>query len=154
MATGDTKVVLSHLEKQADGTAPVDFNSDTLMFMLIKSGHTPDYAGGDVFATSLTATQVTAGTAHPNAGVTLSAIVSLSTSGSFAILKIGTISIAQDATGFATARYGALYKRAASGTLAESPIISFTDLGSDRNNTAGPLLIYWTGNKAIKWQVG
>ena len=152
MATGDTKAVRSHLEKQNDGTAVVDFNGTTMMFALIKSGHIPDYAGGDIMYGSLTATEVTAGTAYAAGGLTLSAIVSLTVSGSFAIFKCATISIAQDAAGFATARYGVLYSRAAAGTLAESPIVAFTDLGSDRANTAGPLLIYWTGNKVLKWQ--
>jgi hypothetical protein len=151
MATGDTKATRSFLELQADGTAPVDFNSDTVKLMLIKSSHTPDYAGGDVYAGSLTATQVTAGTAYTNGGVNLASL-SVTVSGSFAIFKAGTISIAQDAAGFATARYGAIYKLSAGSTMANSPIIAFVDLGSDRANTAGPLLIYWTSNKILKWQ--
>jgi hypothetical protein len=151
MATGDTKVYRTHLDKQNDGTAVVDFNSDTVKMMLLKSSYTPDYTTGD-YAGSFTANQVTAGTAYTDGGVTLSAVPSMTVSGSFAIFKAGTISIAQDAGGFATARYGLLYKRAALGTLAESPVIALVDLGSDRANTAGPLLIYWTGNKIIKWQ--
>ena len=151
MAAGDTKVYRTFLDKAADGTAPVDFNTGAVMLMLLKSTYTPDYTTGD-YAGSFTANQVTAGTAHPDYGVTLSTAPSMTVSGSFAIFKAGTISIDTDATGFATARYGLLYKRAASGTMAESPVIALVDLGSDRNNTAGPLLIYWASNKVIKWQ--
>lgn len=148
MATGDTKVTRTHLDYQADGTAVVDFNTDTIKLMLLKSTYTPNYTG-DTYMASLTTYQITTGTAYVDGGVTL-ASKSVTTSGSFAIFRSGTISIAQDASGFATARWGVIYK--STGSQATSPAIAVVDLGSDRANTAGPLLIYWTSDKIIKWQ--
>lgn len=148
MATGDTKVTRSFLELDADGTAAVDFNSDTVKLMLVKSAHTPNYTT-DVYASSLTTNQVTVGTAYTAGGPTLGAC-SITVSTSFAIFKCATISIDTDAAGFSTARWGAIYK--STGDLATSPVIAWVDLGSDRANTAGPLLIYWTSNKVVKWQ--
>ena len=148
MATGDTKVTRTFLDMQADGTSVVDFNTDTIKLMLLKSAHTPSYTG-DQYAASLTANQVTTGTAYVDGGVSLASL-SVTVSGSFAIFRAGTISIALDAAGFSTARWGVLYKSGAS--LGASPIIAEVDLGSDRANTAGPLLIYWASDKVIKWQ--
>jgi hypothetical protein len=150
MATGDTTIFRTFLDGQIDGTRVVDFNSDTVKMMLLKSTYTPDLTASS-YAGSLTAHQVTAGTAYVDGGAALASL-SVTVSGSYAIFKAGTLSIASDAAGFSTARYGLLYKAAAGGTLAESPVVALVDLGSDRANTAGPLLIYWASSKIVKWR--
>lgn len=147
MAAGDTKVTRSFLDLQADGTVTADFNGGAVKLALITSAHTPSYTGDNYFA-SLSALQVTAGTAYVDGGAALPG-VSVTTSTSMAIFKATTLTFATDAAGFATARWGAIY--VATGNTATSPVVAWVDLGSDRQNTAGPLLIYWTNNKIVKW---
>lgn len=149
MATGDTKVTRSHLELQADGTQVTDFNTDAIKLALLKSTYTPNY-NTDVYFASLSAQQVTAGTAYVDGGKALASL-SVTVSGSFAIFRAGTVSIDTDAAGFSTARWGVIYDYS-TGNTATSPVVAVVDLGSDRANTAGPLLIYWASNKIIKWQ--
>ena len=148
MAAGDTKVFRTFLANQISGAAVVDFDTDTIKLMLLGAGYTPDYTG-DEYAKSLTANQVTAGTAYVDGGPELVA-KSITVSGSFAIWKAGTLTVTQDAAGFAAARWGLIYKSGTS--LGDSPVIATIELTTDRNNTAGPLVISPAVNKLIKWQ--
>ena len=149
MAAGDIKVHRTFLANQITGAAVVDFDTDTIKLMLLGSGHTPSSTGDD-YAKSLTANQVTAGTAYTDGGPELVA-KSITVSGSFAIWKAGTLTVTQDsAGGFAAARWGLIYKAGTS--MGDSPVIATLDLGTDRNNTAGPLVISPAVNKIIKWQ--
>ena len=150
MATGDTHAYSKYLENTDNGAAPVDWDSDTMKVALLKSTYTPNYSGDEFFA-SISSLQVTAGTAYVAGGKNLASL-SVTISGSFVCLKTGTISFAVDAAGFSTARYAVVYDYIGAST-ATSPVVAVMDLGSDRANTAGPLLIYWTGDKVLKKQI-
>ena len=150
MSSGDCKVFRTFLANQISGAAVVDFDTDTIKLMLLGAGYTPSYTG-DEYAKSLTAQQVTAGTEYVDGGPALAA-KSITVSGLFAIWKAGTLTITQDAAnGFAAARWGLIYKAGTS--FGDSPVIATIELTTDRNNTAGPLVISPAVNKLIKWQM-
>ena len=150
MAAGDTHAYRNFVLNQETANNATNFGTDSISIMFLKNTYTPNYTA-DQYIGSVSSHEVTAGTAYLNNGISLSA-VSMTVSGSFAILKIGNISLAQDnANGFNHARYGVVYEK--TGAAATSQLICLVDFGSDISNTAGPITISYTANKILKWQI-
>lgn len=152
MAAGDINVVtpfmLGQLRGHASGGFPVDFDTDTIKLMLL----TASFDGAEVghsFVGSITANQVTAGTAYVAGGPTVTSIT-VSLSSTIISIFAGNITIAQDASGFAAARWGVFYKEKAAASLTDSPIIAVLDLGTARTNTTGALTINFTNGEMVR----
>lgn len=151
MAAGDINITTPFMRLETLGTGegiPVVWQSDTIKLMLLTSA----FDGSETthsFVGSVTANEVTAGTAYTAGGPTVTSIT-VTTSGTLVVVKAGNITIAQDAGGFAAARWGVFYKQKNASSLTDSPIIAVLDLGSDRTNTTGALNINFTGGKLAK----
>lgn len=152
MAAGDILIVtpfmLGQMRGHASGGFPVDMDNDTIKLMLL----TASFDGlktGHSFVGSLTAFQVTAGTAYTAGGPTITSMT-VSFSGTIVSIFAGNITIASDAAGFAAARWGVFYKEKASASLTDSPVIAVLDLGSARTNTTGALTINFTNGEMAR----
>lgn len=152
MAAGDINVVTPFLlgttRGHASGGFPVDFDTDTIKLMLLTSAFNGSETAHS-FVGSVTSMQVTAGTAYVAGGPTITSMT-VTVSSSLVVVLAGNISIAQDASGFAAARWGVFYKEKASASLTDSPIIAVLDLGSDRTNTTGALNINFTNGEMVR----
>ena len=121
-----------------------DLNADSFKLGLVTSATTPTVgmsdprwaAGG---GTNLTTNQVPTGTSYTTGGPTLTDTWTLV--GSVPTFRADPVVIAQDASGFTTARWGIIYNN----TDASKRAIAFVDLGTDRSIVAGSLTLDWSG---------
>ena len=128
----------SFKETQLDGsigTAPIDFDTDTIKVGLITAATAPVAATHDLW-NDFTATEVS-GTNYTTGGATLTVTVAEAA---------GTVTVDSDdpqwlesGAGFANARYAILYKD--TGTPSTSPLVCFLDFTTDKGNTTGNLTI-------------
>lgn len=150
MAAGDVTKFLNALLNEQNGTAPIDWDTDTIKLALF--GVTATVTTIDTsqsFYTSFTAYEVT-GTGYTAGGVSLAG-KSVSVSGSYVILMGSPVTFTANASGFTGARWGLLYKD--SGAPTTSPLKARLDLGTTRSNQGGDLVINWAGtgtNKVLK----
>ena len=123
---------------QYSGSADaIDFATagDTLKISLHTVTYVPARATHDFFndvTNEVTGTNYTAG------GVTL-ASKTLAVSANVLTFDAADVTWSQNAGGFANARIAVLYKD--TGTPSTSPLVAFYDLGSDKGNVAGDLVL-------------
>mgnify|MGYP001577502278 CR=1 FL=1 len=150
MAAGDCTVFLNALLNEQNGSAPIDWDTDTIKLALF--GTTATVSTIDTsqsFYTSFTAHEVT-GTGYSAGGFAISAR-SVSVSGSYVILMGNPVTFTANASGFTGARWGLIYKD--SGAPTTSPLKARLDLGTTRSNQGGDLVVNWAGsgtNKVLK----
>ena len=122
-----------------------DMDSDDWRLGLITSAVTPTRttAGphwGGTGTTNLATSQVgTGGTSYT--GPIALASESWSIVSGVPTFRADVVNLAQDASGFANARWGVIYNN----TDANKRAIAYVDLGSDRSLVTGPLNIDWAG---------
>lgn len=150
MAAGDTTIFLNALLNEQNGTAPIDWDTDTIKLALF--GATATVTTIDTsqsFYGSFTAHEII-GTGYSAGGVTLAGR-SVSVSGSYVMLMGNPITFTSNAAGFTGARWGLIFKD--TGVPATSPLKARLDLGTLRSNQGGDFVVNWSGaglNKALK----
>lgn len=150
MAAGEIQIFLNTLLNEQNGTAAIDWDTDTIRLALF--GVTATVTTVDTsqsFYSSFTAHEVT-GTGYTAKGVQLTG-VSVSVSGSYVILMANPVTFTSNAAGFTGARWGMIFKD--SGAPLTSPLKARLDLGTTRSNQGGDLVINWAGassNKVLK----
>lgn len=149
-AAGDCTKFLNALLNEQNGTAPIDWDTDTIKLALF--GVTATVTTIDTsqsFYGSFTAHEVT-GTGYTAGGVAIAAR-SVSVSGSYVVLMGNPITFTATAAGFTGARWGLIYKD--TGTPATSALKARLDLGTTRSNQGGDFVVKWAGtgtNKVLK----
>lgn len=135
-----------HKQYQVDGTAPVDWNTDTIKVALVSSSYTPSITADDYFS-DVSAYEVS-GTNYTAGGAIISNI-SVSVASNKVVVDGDDVSWASNAGGFTNARYAIIYK--ATGTASTSPLIGYINFTGDRGNTIAPLLIVWSSSGIITY---
>ena len=121
------------LRNQLDGTAVVDFNTDTIKVALVSDAPVQDTDDFFDDVTEITGTGYTAG------GITLtSPTITYDTGTDQVRLDAADVSWT---TSTITARYAVVYK--STGTASTSPLICYFDFGSNQSTTAGTFAIQW-----------
>lgn len=124
------------IKNQYDGTAVVDYDTDTIKVSLHTSSEVPDQDADDFFND---VTNEISGTNYTAGGVTLgSKAVSYTTGTNVFALDAGD---AQWTSASFTARIAAHYK--STGTGSTSPLISYVDFGGDETVASGTFTIQW-----------
>jgi len=139
MAAAFTKYNL-FLKNQFNGTAPIDFDTDTIKVALCTSSYTPSATTHDFFddiTNEVTGTNYTAG------GATLTT-KTLTESGGTVTFDADDVTWAQDPAGFTTARYAILYK--STGTASTSPLIGYFNYVSNKDNVDDDFVIRWNAS--------
>jgi len=142
MAAGDITWFNAAKERLLRGELAVITGS--IKLGLITSATTPTAGAADPRwgaggGTNLSTNQVATGTSYASGGPAL-ATKSIAIVAGEAVFRADNIVVAQDAAGFANARWGILYQ-----DDANDYAIAFLDLGSDRSIQAGSLTIDWNG---------
>jgi len=125
---------------QLNGTATVDFDTDTLKVMLVSSGYTPDVNAHD-FANDVTSEVSTSGYSAGGKALTALTVVSDSANG-WINVDASDIAWSIPSGSTLTARAAVLYKSLA--TLTLSPLIAYIDFGTDQVASNGNLTIQWS----------
>lgn len=130
------------LQNQFNGTAVVDYDTDTIKVALWNDTTAPSATTWDYYAdvTSSGGTEMANGNGYTTGGATLST-KSLTESGGTVTFDADDVTWTVNANGFETARYAIIYKDTGSG--ATSPLIGYIDFGSAKGNKAGDLTIQW-----------
>ena len=124
------------IKNQYDGTAVVDWNTDTMKTALHTSSYAPAQDTDDFFNDC---TNEITGTGYTAGGVTLgSCTATYDTSSNEVRLDAGD---AQWTSASFTARIAAIYK--STGTASTSPLVSYVDFGGDETASAGTFTIQW-----------
>jgi len=129
------------LQNQINGTAPIDWDTDTIKVALLTSAYTPDAATHDFFD-DVSANEV-AGDGYTAGGATIANIAVVEVAG-VTTVNGDDVTFLQEALGFTDARYAVIYKD--SGVAATSPLMGYIDFLSDKGNVAGDLTIQWNVN--------
>jgi hypothetical protein len=135
----------SFLKNQMNGTAVVDFNTDTIKVSLHTSSYTPS-ASADEYWDDVD-NEVT-GDNYTSGGSALTSL-SLTESSGTITFDAADLTWSQDASGFDDARYAVLYKD--TGTDSTSPLIGYADLGSDKTTVSGDYTLKWSTSGIITW---
>ena len=142
MATGDLTTYNKFILTMLNGTDTVDFDTDTIKVVMMKTTFTPDTSDSSTqeFFDDISATEVATGTAYTGP-VTL-ASKTLTLASGVVKFDADNITIAQDiGGGFTDGDAFVLYKD--TGTPSTSPLILWGDFGSSQNNQAGSVSITW-----------
>jgi hypothetical protein len=124
------------LRNQLDGTAVVDFNTDTIKVALVSDAPVQDTDDFFDDVTEITGTGYTAG------GITLtSPTVTYDTASDQVRLDAADVSWTSSTI---TARYAVVYK--STGSAATSPLICYFDFGSNQSTTNGTFAIQWASD--------
>lgn len=125
---------------QLDGTAVIDWDTDTIKVSLHTSTYVPNVATHQYFndlTNEVTGTNYTAG------GATIGSISVVESAG-VSTVDGNDVTWLQNAGGFTNARYAVIYKDTTVATT--SPLVGYIDLTTDRGNTAGDLTIQWNAS--------
>ena len=126
-------------EAQLDGNladTPIDFDTDVIKLALVNSTYVPAQTHtvfGDASANEVSGTNYTAG----GTAVTLT----VTESGGTVTVDGTDVTWAQNAGGFANARYAILYKDAVT-----DPMVGYIDFTSDKGNVQGDLTVQWNAS--------
>jgi len=131
---------------QVDGTAPIDFNSDTIKVMLVTSSYTPSASTHDYIDDANT--NEVSGTNYTAGGATIGSL-SCTESGGTVTFDGADVTWSQSGAGFSNARYAIIYKD--TGTPATSPVFGYIDFTSDKGNVSGDLTIEWNASGIATW---
>lgn len=124
------------IKNQYDGTAVVDFDTDTIKVALATSSYTPNVDTHDFFND---VTNEITGTGYTAGGATLGSKT--------VVYDTASDQIRLDAadttwtTSTLTARYAIVYKD--TGTASTSPLLGYVNFGADVSTTAGTFQITW-----------
>lgn len=129
-----------------DGTAArvVDFDTDPIKLALVTSAYTPSTAHA-VFSDI---TNEVTGTGYTAGGATITTPTLTEASGVISF-KGDNITWAQNAAGFADARYAILYK--STGTGSTSTLIGYYDLLSNQSNVLVPYSVIFPAGVVLTW---
>ncbi len=154
MAVGDILAYEKWMQAQVDSSTvasnPVDFDSDTLKFIILDNTFTPDVTASSVqeHLDDISAKEVTTGTNYTGA-ITLTT-TSVTNVATVIIFDADDISIAVDtSTGFTNGRYAVIYKD--SGVAATSPLILSCDFGADLNLASNTINLNWGASGILTW---
>lgn len=125
------------LKNQFDGTAVIDFNTDTIKVALVTSTYSPSATTHDFFDDI---TNEVSGTNYTAGGATIGSLTLTESSGTVTF-DGADVTWAQSGSGFSTARYAIIYK--STGTASTSPLIGYIDFTADKGNVSGDLTIQW-----------
>ena len=139
----------SFLRNQLDGTAVVDFNTDTIKVALATVTYVPAPTTDDFFSD---VTNEVTGDGYTAGGDTIGSITVTSDGAGVVTIDGLDASWLQGATGFTDARIMVLYKD--TGVAATSPLIGFHDFTIDRNNDDNDLLIVWDATGILRFGLG
>lgn len=123
----------------------VDFDTDTIKVALVTSTYTPDVTNHAAFNSI---TNEVSGTGYSAGGATLSS-PTLTESAGTTTFDAGDVTISQNAGGFTNARYAILYK--STGVAATSTLIGYWDLGANKGNVDGDLVLQFSGTGIATW---
>lgn len=143
MAAGDIKWFAQGLLDL--GNKVHNLSSDTLKFGIVTSSTAPSLSTaaphwGGTGTTDFSSTQTGTGGTSYTGPVTLASVTWTSVS-NVPTLRATDISLAQDASGFTTGRYGIIYNH----TDTNKRALGFVDFGSDRSLVTGSLTINFGG---------
>jgi len=122
---------------QLNGSAVIDWDTDTIKVALASSSYTPNAAVHNFFddiTNEITGTNYIAG------GGTVTT-VAVTESGGVTTVDGDDVTWAQSGGGFTTARYAILYKD--TGAAATSPLVGYIDFTTDKGNVNGDLTVQW-----------
>jgi len=130
------------LDGASQPNAPVDFNTDDIRLLLVKSTAAPTVATDEDVADIVAASGEVTGTNYARKTLTGEAIT----------LSAGTITFdasdpsaySQSSSGFNDARYAVLYKYNAAD--ASAPVIAYYDFGSNKGNVSGTLTLQFSAS--------
>lgn len=136
-------ITLYNLQKQYqyDGTAVIDWNTDTIKCMLVTSSYTPSATTHNYIDDANT--NEVSGTNYTAGGATIGS-VSVSESGGTVTVDGADVTWTQSGAGFSNARYAIIYKD--TGTPATSPMFGYIDFTSDKGNVSGDLTVQWNAS--------
>ena len=123
-------------KNQWDGTAVIDWDTNTIKCALATSTYTPSQDTHDFFNDI---TNEVVGTGYSAGGVTLTASAPTYTAGTNVVAFDATD--AQWTSASFTARYAIVYKD--TGTSTTSPLIMYVDFGADQTVSSGTFTIQW-----------
>jgi len=132
-------------KNQNDGTAVIDFNTDTIKVALATNSYVPSVTLHDFFSD---VTNEVTGTNYTADGETITT-PTLTETGGVATFDGDDVGWLQNAGGFTDARFGIVYKD--TGVASTSPLIGFIDLVSDKGNVAGDLNFNWNASGILTW---
>lgn len=135
----------SFLKFQMDGTAPIDFNTDTIKVAITTSTYTPSATTHDYFNDI---TNEVSGTNYSSGGSSLASL-SLTESSGTVTFDAADVTWSAHASGFSTGRYGIIYK--STGTSSTSPLFGYIDFVSDKGNVGGDLSLVWSASGIATW---
>ena len=127
-------------ELQLNGTAVIDWDTDTIKVALATASYTPSASTHDYFNDI---TNEVSGTNYTAGGDTIDNI-SVSESGGTTTVDGDDVAWLQSGTGFSDARYAIIYK--STGTAATSPLVGYIDLSTDKGNVSGDLTIQFNAS--------
>ena len=135
----------SFLKNQMNGSATVDFNSDSIKVALLTSSFVP------VLATQANFSDLSDEVVGSNyvSGGTLMTGVTLNEAAGVVTFDANDITWLDNATGFTNARYAVIYK--STGVAATSTLIAMIDFGADKSNVGGDFSIIWNPAGIITW---
>lgn len=124
------------VKNQYDGTAVIDFNTDTIKCALATSTYTPSQDTHDFFNDI---TNEVSGTGYTAGGVTLTTPTITYTTGTN-VIALDADDVSWTSASF-TARYAIVYK--STGTASTSPLLLYVDFGADQTVSSGTFTIQW-----------
>jgi len=122
---------------QLNGSAVIDWDTDTIKVSLSSSIYTPNAATHNFFddiTNEVTGTNYTAG------GETIGS-VAVTESAGVTTVDGADVTWTQSGAGFTNARYAILYKD--TGAAATSPLVGYIDFTTDKGNVNGDLTVQW-----------
>lgn len=123
----------------------VDFDTDTIKVMLTTSAYTPSATG---HAAKNSVTNEVTGSGYTAGGATLTSLSVTDSSGTITF-DAADVTWSQNASGFTNARYAIIYKD--TGVAATSTLIAYIDLGADKGNVDGDLILQFNAAGIITW---
>ena len=135
----------SFLKGQMNGTAVVDFDTDTFKVALLTSSYIPVQTTHKTWADI--SDEVTGSNYLPG-GSTLTGIT-LTESNGVTTFDANDVTWLDSSTGFTNARYAVLYK--STGVANTSTLIALLDLSVDKSNVGGDYAIFWHPSGIISW---
>jgi len=120
-----------------DGSAAIDWDTDTIKVMLVSSSYTPSVA----HTTQANITNEVSGTNYTADGETIASVAVTEASG---VAKVdgADVTWSQNAGGFTTARYAIIYKYV-DATDTNNDLVGYIDFTSDKGNVNGDLTLQW-----------
>ena len=125
------------VKNQNDGTAVIDWNTDTIKVALVTNTYVPAPTTHDFFDDI---TNEVSGTNYTAGGATLGSMTAVESAGTLTV-DGADVTWTQSASGFTTARFAIIYK--STGTASTSPLFGYIDFGADKGNVAGSLILSW-----------